>query len=92
MAAQLSLVEQAGKLQLPLLVVPGAADKIADPNQAQLVFDRFGSTDKTLRLLAGQYHEVLNELPQDRKQTLALIVDWLRSHASEAGKLRAGGA
>jgi alpha-beta hydrolase superfamily lysophospholipase len=92
MAAQHSLVEQADKLELPLLLIAGAADKIADANQAQLVFDRFGSTDKTLRLLAGQYHEVLNELPEDRRQTLALIVDWLRSHAAEAGKLRAGGA
>jgi alpha-beta hydrolase superfamily lysophospholipase len=92
MAAQSSLLERASKLELPVLLVAGAADKIADANQAQVVFDRFGSTDKTLRLLAGQYHEVLNELPQDRRQTLALIVDWLGNHAAQAGKLRAGGA
>jgi alpha-beta hydrolase superfamily lysophospholipase len=91
-SAQDALLTQAGKITLPLLLVAGAADKIADANEAQVVFDRFGSTDKTLRMLPGQYHEVLNELPADRQKTLELIVDWLRNHASRAGKLRAGGA
>jgi alpha-beta hydrolase superfamily lysophospholipase len=92
LAAQAAIVEQAEKIQLPVLLVAGAADKIAAANQSQVVFDRLGSTDKTLRMLAGQYHEVLNELPDDRKQTIALIVDWLGNHAASAGKLRAGGA
>jgi alpha-beta hydrolase superfamily lysophospholipase len=92
LAAQESLVEKADKIQLPVLVVAGAADRIADANQAQVVFDRLGSTDKTLRLLAGQFHEVLNELPDDRQKTVALIVEWLGNHTAGAGKLRAGGA
>jgi alpha-beta hydrolase superfamily lysophospholipase len=91
-AAQESLVHEAVKLTLPVLVVAGQADKIADSNQAQVIFDRFGSSDKTLRMLAGQYHEVLNEPPAERKETVALIVDWLQNHAASATKLRAGGA
>jgi alpha-beta hydrolase superfamily lysophospholipase len=92
MAAQRTLLDQAERVRLPLLLVAGAADRIADANQAQVVFDRFGSTDKTLRLLAGQFHEVLNELPEDRQKTVAMIIDWLGNHMAGAGKLRAGGA
>jgi alpha-beta hydrolase superfamily lysophospholipase len=91
-AAQEQLLDEAGKLQLPILVVAGQADKIADANQAQVVFDRIGSTDKTLRMLPGQFHEVLNELPDDRRQTIALVIEWLSNHAAGAGKLRAGSA
>ena len=48
-------------------------------------------------MLAGQYHEVLNEPKPTREQTVAEIVEWLRAHAmqsrrppaSPAEKLRA---
>ena len=44
-----------------------------------------GSKDKTLRMLAGQYHEVLNEPQADREKTVAEIVEWLRAHAISQG-------
>jgi acylglycerol lipase len=78
-------------------VIAGEADKIASAPQARVVFDRIGSSDKTLRMLAGQYHEVLNEPKADREKTVAEIVEWLRAHAtaaraSDGGKLRASEA
>jgi alpha-beta hydrolase superfamily lysophospholipase len=95
--AQLSLVARASELTLPVLLLVGEADKIAAASQAPIVFERIGSKDKTLRMLAGQYHEVLNEPKPTREHTVAEIVEWLRAHASAAkatdgGKLRASEA
>lgn len=89
-AAQESLVARAAELTLPVLVVAGEADKIAASSQARVVFDRIASKDKTLRMLTGQYHEVLNEPKPDREKTVAEIVEWLRAHASAQKKAAAG--
>lgn len=92
-AAQEDLVARAPQIVAPLLLIAGEADRIAAAAQAPLVFDRIGSKDKTLRMLAGQYHEVLNEPKADRERTVAEIVEWLRAHASaDGGKLRASKA
>jgi alpha-beta hydrolase superfamily lysophospholipase len=92
--AQETLVARAPELTLPVLLVVGEADRVASAPQARVVFDRIGSTDKTLRMLTGQYHEVLNEPRGTREKTVAEIAEWLRAHASRArsapeGKLHA---
>ena len=96
-AAQEALPTRAAELTLPVLLLVGEADKIAAASQAPVVFERIGSKDKTLRMLAGQYHEVLNEPKPTREHTVAEIVEWLRAHAAAAsaptgGKLRASEA
>jgi alpha-beta hydrolase superfamily lysophospholipase len=94
-AAQAEILARAAQVTLPLLMVAGAADRVAKAAHARVVFDHFGSTDKTLRMLDGQYHEVLNEPADDRSKTVREIAEWLRAHAQTApigadGKLRAG--
>src|SRR6202012_1361288 len=83
-AEQQAIVARAGELTLPVLMIPGEGDKIASAPQARVVFDRIGSKDKTLHMLPGQYHEVLNEEKATREKTVAEIVEWLRAHASQA--------
>jgi alpha-beta hydrolase superfamily lysophospholipase len=88
---------RAPELTLPTLLLVGEADRIAAAPQARVVFERIGAEDKTLRMLAGQYHEVLNEPKPTRDQTVAEIVEWLRAHAAKASassgeKLRASEA
>jgi alpha-beta hydrolase superfamily lysophospholipase len=95
--AQEELVARAAQLTTPTLLLVGEADKVAAAPQARVVFERLGSQDKTLRMLAGQYHEVLNEPKPTRDATVKEIVEWLRAHASGAGtgtggKLRASEA
>ncbi len=90
-AAQVDLEARAPQLTVPVLMIAGGADGIASPKQAKVVFDRFGPRDKTFHLLDGQRHEVLNELPADRKKTVQEIAEWLRAHAgADDGKLRVG--
>ena len=96
-AAQEELVVRAPELSTPTLLMVGEADKIAAAPQARVVFERLGAKDKTLRMLEGQYHEVLNEPKPTREQTVREIVEWLRARASQAsagsgGKLRASEA
>jgi len=68
-------LEEAGKLALPLLLILGDADPIAEPRASHAFHDRVASTDKQLVVRPGELHEVLNEV--DRQSLFALIADWL---------------
>lgn len=49
------------KITLPCLVLQGGADEIVDATATSDFFERLGSSDKTLKIYDGFYHEVLNE-------------------------------
>ena len=84
-AAQEALLTRAPELTLPLLLLVGEADKIAAAPQARVVFERIGSKDKTLRMLAGQYPRGAQRAHSRRANKLSReIVEWLRAHASAA--------
>jgi alpha-beta hydrolase superfamily lysophospholipase len=70
--------ERLPELRLPLLVMHGGADRVTTPRGSELVDRLAGSDDKTLVILDGLYHEILNEPEQDA--ILDRIVDWLDAH------------
>lgn len=74
------LKRQAGQITLPLLIVQGGADATVDPAGAQLLFDAVGSSDKTINVYEGYYHEVFNEPKARRNQVFQDIQVWLESH------------
>jgi alpha-beta hydrolase superfamily lysophospholipase len=53
------------KLTLPCLVMIGSGDGIVDPSTTQDFFGTIASSDKTLKVYDGLYHEVLNEPEKD---------------------------
>lgn len=65
-------------IKLPLLVMHGTADRLADPEGSKQIYARASSEDKTLKLYEGFYHEILNE--PEQKRVLGDIVDWLNKH------------
>jgi len=69
------VLAEARKIRLPLLILQGAADKLVDPQGAQVLFDRVGSTDKTIKVYEGLYHEVFNE--PEHEQVLRDVEKWL---------------
>ena len=71
---------QVPALTLPLLLVHGSDDRLAPVQGSRMVHERAGSQDKTLHVYDGLYHEVLNELPDDRARVLADIDAWLSAH------------
>ena len=79
--AQADVAARASEVKLPVLMLQGGADRLADPEVSQQVFARLGSADKTLQVLEGQFHEVFNEPGEVKTKNLDAVCDWLESHA-----------
>ena len=65
-------------LRVPLLVMQGTADGLVDPGCGPHVYDRCGSTDKTLKMYDGLWHEIFNE--PERDHVLSDLTGWLGTH------------
>ncbi len=78
MAAQIATLAGAEKLTLPLLILHGDADLIVHPEGGREFYQRAGSTDKTLKVYAGLYHEILNEY--EKEAVLGDILTWMDAH------------
>ena len=65
----------AANLTAPLLLLQGEADQVVNAEAPLRWFPLVGSHDRTLRLLSGQLHELLNE--PEWEQTADVILDWL---------------
>ena len=76
-------VNQAGeRLALPVLMVHGSDDAIADVEGARDLYDSLVAKDKQLIVYDGLFHEVLNEPERDR--VLDDVVAWLDRHTPPA--------
>ena len=65
------------EFRLPLLILHGTADRATRPDGSRAFFDEAGSTDKTLKLYEGAFHDPLNDL--DRDTVMADILSWLEA-------------
>jgi acylglycerol lipase len=70
------------ELSVPLLALHGTADKLTNPEGSRALVERARSTDKTLKLYPGAYHDLLHEPIRD--QVAADILAWLEAHAAPA--------
>ena len=77
LSAMMRITEEAGELRLPMIIVQGAADSLIEPSGAQMLYEKASSTDKTLKIYDGMYHEVFNE--PNREIVLKDVEDWLES-------------
>ncbi len=73
------IADELPNITLPALILHGTADRLTDPAGSQMIYDRIGSSDKTLRFYEGLYHEVFNEPEQE--QVLADVAGWLETRA-----------
>lgn len=81
LAAMRRVTIEADKIRLPLIVLQGEADRLVDPQGAQILYDRASSRDKTLKIYPGLYHEVFNE--PERGQVLQDVEAWLSAHITK---------
>ncbi len=73
--AMAQTLQDASAITLPIIMMHGGADTLAAAAGSERFFQNIGSTDKTLRLLPGLYHEILNEPEGD---SVALdYIHWL---------------
>lgn len=66
------IIEQ---MTMPLLVMHGGDDQIAPVNGSKNIHARASSSDKSLKIYDGLYHEILNEV--EREEVKAEIVAWM---------------
>ncbi len=67
-------------ITLPLLVMHGEADAMTAPAGAKFLVEHAGSSDKTLKLYPGLYHEIFNE--PEREQVLNDLLEWCEARLS----------
>jgi alpha-beta hydrolase superfamily lysophospholipase len=79
LAAAIEVNQTATLITVPVLMVHGGADAIADVEGARDLFAQLGSEDKELIVYDGLYHEVMNEPEQER--VLDDVVAWFDRHA-----------
>lgn len=65
------------QIRIPLLLMHGTADRLAPPAGSTMVHERAGSSDKTLRLYEGLYHEILNE--PEKETVIGDLLGWLNA-------------
>ncbi len=66
-------------ISLPILIMHGTADRLSDPDGSQMLYERVGSRDKTLKFYDGFYHEIFNE--PGRELVFADMTAWLAAHS-----------
>jgi alpha-beta hydrolase superfamily lysophospholipase len=69
---------EATKITLPILIVQGKADRLVDPEGAQMLYDTVGSVDKAIKIYDDLYHEVFNE--PEHVQVMGDVEAWLEVH------------
>jgi len=61
--------------KVPTLILHGTEDRITDPEGSRKLYEIITSSDKTLHMVEGGYHELLNDIGRD--EILQIILDWL---------------
>ena len=84
MGAQMLALAQDAQERLPQITIPvlsmhGSKDVLADPEGLRVIERTIGSSDKTMRLYEGLYHEIFNE--PEKEQVLNDMAAWLDSHS-----------
>jgi len=77
--AQGAALDDAARITLPLLLLFGTEDQVADARYSEEVFSRAASADKTVLRYEGFYHECFNEV--GREKVYADLAAWLAERA-----------
>lgn len=72
------------ELKLPLYMHHGEADKCTSPKASQAFYAAVGSSDKTMKLVPGGYHEVLFS-PGVSEGLVAGMTEWIKQHLGGGG-------
>jgi len=69
------LKREFGQITLPVFILHGTKDAVTKPGGSQFFHDQAGSTDKTLKLYDGYFHDLLNDV--GKEIVVRDIIAWL---------------
>jgi acylglycerol lipase len=69
------LKKESLKITLPIFILHGTGDKTAKSSGSEFFFNTVGSTDKSIKLYYGGFHDLLNDV--DKETVLADIQSWI---------------
>ncbi|MGJ4745199.1 lysophospholipase [Leptospira sp. SA-E8] len=73
-------LEKAARINFPVYLFHGKEDSIALSVGTEEAFQVIPSSDKSMKIYDGLYHETMNELPADKAKVLGDLVNWLQTH------------
>jgi alpha-beta hydrolase superfamily lysophospholipase len=74
LAATRHILDHAGEINIPFLILAGTDDGLIDPDGSKQLHERSLSVSE-LKLLEGRYHEPFND--RDNEEVFTLISNWL---------------
>ncbi|MGB4839575.1 MAG: lysophospholipase [Saprospiraceae bacterium] len=63
------------QFNFPVLIMHGGADKITNPEGSKALFALASSSDKTLKIWDGAYHEIFHET--NKEEIIAFMTSWV---------------
>lgn len=72
-----TITEKTAQFKNPVLIMHGTADRIASPAGSQNLYDGASSTDKTLKLYDGLFHELVNE--PEKEMVMNDMLAWMEA-------------
>ncbi|HKP67803.1 MAG TPA: lysophospholipase [Pyrinomonadaceae bacterium] len=69
------LLQNMPNFTTPVFIIHGTEDKATRYQGSQYFYDHAGSSDKTLKLYEGHYHDLLNDI--DKEIVMKDILEWL---------------
>ena len=72
--------ERANEITMPILIMHGEDDALTPISGSHFMYEHVSSSDKTLKLYEGLYHEVFNE--PEKEQVFEDLQQWLLTHDS----------
>ena len=67
-------------LQTPVLLLHGTADQVTNPEGSRELSEKAGTSDRTLILYPGLFHDLLHEPEHD--EVMLHIVRWMNAHST----------
>ena len=76
-----ALYDKVGVLHVPVMLIHGEDDGIADVNGSRDIFRLLSTEKKVIKTYPGLYHELMNELPSDREMVLNDVMEFLGTYS-----------
>ena len=64
----------------------GTLDKVTKPSGSEHFYEQAGSTDKTLKLYEGHYHDLFNDV--GKVSVMPDVTEWITSQRSVPASMR----